>query len=561
MNNTFIALTIGPIYKTFLNVRKTREVWAASYLFSFIMKQIVLELKKAGIGPDRFIIPFVNDKALKYKGVGIFPDQLIFKSQPGDYDKLLTVKANAIKSFTDFYIEEFPGFEKFLNEYLRIYFIEKELPEGANIIDEMFKHLYTLELQNYPMSDESSNSPDLFSIFNQINNKKEFFRKNNFQDTDEDVEYKDLRLKDANGNVRFESVAEITSAELKIKFPEKYKELVNLYLWDNKKNLDKDTDKDYTRNLKKDTDEIFIEELKKEFDKENYGENGYKPYHKYIAIIKADGDKIGSTIANLKGDDGKLRKFSEGLLNWAFACDNIVREYGGIPIYIGGDDLLLFAPISCEGKNLIDLIDNIDTTFREAMMGFDKVSLSYGVSITYYKFPMFEAISKVDELLRQAKDYSDTRNAISIRVLKHSGSVFETVFRKSEGINTKKLIQNLIDCIARLEESKGKHELSFLNSVGYCLRDNEDLLKLIGKDKTRIENFFANNFDEYKRQKDLKVINGTMEERKPKANYLKKVEELLAHCFENESDITTVLPSVYSIIRISRFLKGLEDEK
>jgi hypothetical protein len=174
---------------------------------------------------------------------------------------------------------------------------------------------------------------------------------------------------------------------------------------------------------------------------------------------------------------------------------------------------------------------------------------------------MFEAISKVDELLRQAKDYSDTRNAISIRVLKHSGSVFETVFRKSEGINTKKLIQNLIDCIARLEESKGKHELSFLNSVGYCLRDNEDLLKLIGKDKTRIENFFANNFDEYKRQKDLKVINGTMEERKPKANYLKKVEELLAHCFENESDITTVLPSVYSIIRISRFLKGLEDEK
>ncbi len=41
----YIALTIGPIYKTLSSAKKTRELWGGSYIFSYIMKQIISEFK------------------------------------------------------------------------------------------------------------------------------------------------------------------------------------------------------------------------------------------------------------------------------------------------------------------------------------------------------------------------------------------------------------------------------------------------------------------------------------------------------------------------------------
>ena len=52
---TYIAITIGPVVRTLMLTKKTRELWAASYLFSWIMKQLASELRK---DPQRvFIMP------------------------------------------------------------------------------------------------------------------------------------------------------------------------------------------------------------------------------------------------------------------------------------------------------------------------------------------------------------------------------------------------------------------------------------------------------------------------------------------------------------------------
>ena len=37
----YIALTIGPIYKTLKNAKKPKELFARSYIFSYIMKNII----------------------------------------------------------------------------------------------------------------------------------------------------------------------------------------------------------------------------------------------------------------------------------------------------------------------------------------------------------------------------------------------------------------------------------------------------------------------------------------------------------------------------------------
>jgi len=536
---TYIALTLGPIYKTFANVRKTRELWAASYMFSYLMRETIKNLKRKGIKDNDIIIPFVNKAAEDYKGVGIFPDRLIFKSKQGDYDKLSLAFQDAVRSLASYFTNS-TNAESFLKEYLRMIAIEKELPAGANIIEEMFTHLDSLELMNLPLSQEILTQNVLADFFTNVNkpNHNRFFTENNYDKENS------LAMKDINGNIRFESLMEIASSHFKSEKPEDYKDLVK-HLWNNNQGDvdDKETD--------------FITELKKAAG------DKFKPHHKYIAIIKADGDKIGSAIKELNGDIDKLQKFSEALFNWAVSCDKAVRIYGAIPIYIGGDDLLMFAPISYGDKNIFDLIDAIDKSFTDAMKDYKGVSLSYGISITYYKFPLFEAVTKVDDLLLQAKRLSDNRNAVAIRVLKHSGSVLETSFEKGDNPNTFQIIKDVLHAIDENLETKEK---SFLNSVGYFLRDNYKTIELIWFNKIRIENFFKNNFEDYVTDEELHLKGGKNLKRATKAEYLYKTKNLIEHIFlvkmpKNTEETEAALTEIYSIIRICRFIKGLEDEK
>ncbi len=545
----YLALTIGPIYKTFTNVRKTREVWAASYMFSYLLRLVIEELLNHGIDPQSFVVPFVDASMLKEnngkksfdesklaKGTGLFPDRLILLSNEGDYKKLESALKNAATSFSTIMK---PGGKEFLDEYLRFCYLEKELPAGTDLITEMFNHLDTLELQSKPLF-SFAESQILADFFHDINRNK-FFKQHALNN-------------DVNGNNRFQSVVEIATKGLQgaTKFSKKtYKNLVNEFLWE-----DNTGDKD--------NDQQFIEALKESLPET------FKPYHKYMAVIKADGDKIGSAIKSMNGDVNKLRAFSKSLYEWANITDKKVRDYGGVPIYIGGDDVLLFAPVAKDNETIVDLVKNIDDAFKETA-GKHKfinetdnkemfATLSYGISINYYKFPLFEAMGKVDELLHEAKNFSSERNAICIRVLKHSGSELKTTLSKKE----KGSFGHLKEILKHMDDDK-----SFLNSVMYNLRDNEAVLHIIGDDKVRFENFLRNSFDEYKQDNN------------PKSGYLKSVKEFLPYEFEaaklnspaleNETNqerdkrlnsiTTSALNNVYSTLRIARFIKGLEDDK
>jgi CRISPR-associated protein Cmr2 len=141
MNKTYIALTIGPIYKTFHNVRKTRELWAASFCFSFIMRKINEHLRSKGIASNDFIMPYFDDETLKIifadakfnlKGYGMFPDRLIFKKEEGGitllegainfaFDELTNVMEPVIQ------VSNKEKIKKFLTDYFQLSYIEKSL--------------------------------------------------------------------------------------------------------------------------------------------------------------------------------------------------------------------------------------------------------------------------------------------------------------------------------------------------------------------------------------------------------------------------------------------------
>ena len=71
----YIGLTIGPINKTIFSAKATRELWGASYIFSYIMKTIIRHFKDK----REFIIPYTKDNSLFQQGqeVGLFHDNFI----------------------------------------------------------------------------------------------------------------------------------------------------------------------------------------------------------------------------------------------------------------------------------------------------------------------------------------------------------------------------------------------------------------------------------------------------------------------------------------------------
>ena len=78
----YLAFTIGPIYQTMAGARYTRELWASSYLFSYLVKQICERIHRQI--PGQFIVPAVvggldelfkpaPDRNVSAHGAGLFP--------------------------------------------------------------------------------------------------------------------------------------------------------------------------------------------------------------------------------------------------------------------------------------------------------------------------------------------------------------------------------------------------------------------------------------------------------------------------------------------------------
>ena len=136
---TYLALTIGPIYKTLKDAKNTRELWGGSYIFSYIMKKIIEEFKERD-----FIVPYIKDKTIfeSNREIGLFHDRFIFESQEGD-QKRLEKRVDEVL----YYLSEDTKVDyNFLKSYFQINIVQKELKDGANPILELIPYLDTAEL-------------------------------------------------------------------------------------------------------------------------------------------------------------------------------------------------------------------------------------------------------------------------------------------------------------------------------------------------------------------------------------------------------------------------------
>lgn len=492
----YTAVTIGPIYKTMMQARKSRHLWGASYLFSFIMKTVVQVIKdEHGITGQDILLPYVakeQKNAIDFAGTGLYPDRLFAKDEHGKiYDNIQAIEQKTIETITnDLSTDE----KNYLNNYIRICAVNYKIsqedlsadPEGihSNVIKKGNILLDSIELKEKYTADITS--IDWSSILDKLNGKMLY--KNAF--------------KNIRSNYQFPSVIEIGTSDFRLKNPQAYDTLVEKILWN--------SNEDEVAQSK------FLAELNENSDFVGYK---VKPYHKYIAVVQADGDNIGKTISAIGNNEEKIRIFSSALFDFSKEATGWINQYGGKPVYVGGDDLFFFAPVAVRSTlrvndnnfnyltTIFDLIKKIDSSFSEKVLnnpvlketvytnGVKKPSLSYGVSIVYTKYPLNEARDIAYNLMQRAKkEGGDEKNKICFRVLRHSGQGFGfTVDKNKTNPNTYPPCS--YDYFSKLC-GHVPEDASLLSSLIFKLAPLYSILNEAGHDEGKMKMLFENSFNE-----------------------------------------------------------------
>ena len=467
---TYLALTIGPIYKTLSSAKKTRELWGGSYIFSYIMRKIVEQLQ------DReFIVPYIKDETIfqSGKGVGLFHDRFIFEAKEGDTKEGLQEIVDSVLSqlSKDTKIDE-----KFIKEYLQIYIVQRELKSEENPILEIMPYLDSAELA-FNISQYQENS-----LTKMLRGDSSFL------------------INDAFGEERksFSSLPEISMYDILKKTD--IKDLLNY------------------------DDELSF------YEKTTY-KDIMKRYHKYYAIVHADGDSMGEVIKNLKSKED-FQAFSKNLFDYCIQSDKIIKDYGATTIFAGGDDLLFFAPVVSYNETIFDLCHNISNIFDTIFKG-TEATLSFGISIHYYKYPLYEALANSRDLLFVDAKSGD-KNSIAFSVTKHSGQTFKSIIHKGD----KEIYENF-----RLFSSNiqgGKDIDNFLHSIHHKIYTNKEILTNIADNKEQLVNFFDNYFNE--------------EVHKEYRDFFAQLIEFIYEAYQKDKD--SAFDIVYATLRFIKFVQG-----
>lgn len=464
--NKYSAINIGPIIATLGMARKPRELWAASFLFSHLMKCIYDEAEKAEV----VIISPAKPKEDKNK-VGIYPDRIYFQCDV-DTKQLM---GNAMWTFYDDLHGK--GNRSSNNpdlNYFNLMSATCEADKESEAIADLNQKLDTLELCNYATDGDAAQT--IYNIISEKKNSPLF------------------DLADGNFIKKIKTIEEIASAQ-RIKHPE-------------------------------------IKE---------------KSHHRYFCVVQVDGDNVGKTVSHKDLQDGQVKEISEKLVQFGIDATQLIEDIGGLPIYAGGDDLLFIAPvIGQDGTHIFKLLDDIENNaFKGVKDVVDtlrikddkgkeiKASLSFGVSISYYKYPLYEALESARNLLFGNAKNIEQKKAVAWSLRKHSGGTFEAAFSlKDKTLKTQ--FEKLINATTDNET---------VSAIAHKLRQEEALVDVVleSGEKGRLDALFD------------KVL----EFDKDKAGYFDAVKAIMPTLYEVAGK-KDYIQTLYSLLRTAKFIKGEE---
>ncbi|MER3442122.1 MAG: type III-B CRISPR-associated protein Cas10/Cmr2 [Gemmataceae bacterium] len=139
----------------------------------------------------------------------------------------------------------------------------------------------------------------------------------------------------------------------------------------------------------------------------------------YVAVLVADGDRIGAVIRELDTPD-KNRAFSKTLASFAGQAKEIVRKHQGVLVYAGGDDVLAFLPLDTCLACARQLHDTFATTLADYRSTEGPPTLSVGIGIGH----MLENLEDLLDYARQAERDAKQpdRDGLAVHLYKRGGS-------------------------------------------------------------------------------------------------------------------------------------------
>ncbi|MCR5324952.1 MAG: type III-B CRISPR-associated protein Cas10/Cmr2 [Lachnospiraceae bacterium] len=433
---TFIGITIGPIVDTMMLTSTPIGLWFASYFFSHITERLCEEFQTIKDDKyDVFSLP-PNFKAkeheTEYPGVGRYHDRVYLSTDKNLGDIKTDVETVISKVIESSARELCACFEpkdehsresvirRELKDYLQIHYViipEENLDntlKGNKLARNLADALDSLELSL--SIDKLADSSHLRKVIN--GNKEE--GSNCYL-----KEYEHLKI-------AVEEAAKKAAEDKFFTLAEKAKDgiIIHDLKW-------------LATHGKSSEDSAWLNNRYGSTKNDNYK---FQKTEKYFAIVQCDGDNMGGQLATgtdkatLEEEKNSNRSFSDKCMQYASESARIVSRYGGFVIYAGGDDLLFLAPVIGKAneqsdETIFDLCNEIAGNFNLIFKDEKKddsnagPSLSFGVSINYYRFPLYEAFADASDLLfNVAKGYTDKKrlkkkhkNNIAVKLHKASG--------------------------------------------------------------------------------------------------------------------------------------------
>lgn len=493
--NKYIGITIGPIGATMDLTSSPAGLWAASYLFSKLAHDIRQNINKEGLLQDK--LKFSGDKDVSSIfdiGVGLYHDRVIYKAEGGySLEQANSAVQKAVRTIVNgfakskIYSGKIDELEEFFYSYFNIHIVSVEVGPEDNFLFVVNDALDAAELEvNFASSIK----------FNPI-----------------------LELFDGNDKGRNE---EIKNSFLVPKNP-----------------TTKQVDRNWVlleRSGKgiKDLSAIAIEGMG--VQRIDLNKNGLRwpKTSVYYAVIRADGDNMGQTIKETITGEESYIEFSKKCFRYGCNTAEVVLRYGGIPIYIGGDDLLCIAPLMCRfgdrEHTFLEMIKEIRGEFRKEFK--EGPDLSFGVAIQYVKAPLYEALSESGRLLFDTAK-KNKPGAMAINLRKHSGQSTEILIKNLGNIETGEKERYALDSLIHNHISKDT-----LKSVGKHVAEFSALLNQAVREGTNsVDNYFNNVFDNGVSDSDWKYL-----------EQIKGLTVLLNQC-DRDNEISRLLGSYIRFIQ------------
>lgn len=485
-SKTYIGITLGPISRIMSYTRSMKSFWAASYFFSYLAKRLISDFQTGEL-KRVFLKPIMADKMWNTRdGVGRFPDQYIFESSDGDFDKLLDKRDDVFNDMADDIAcilkkeDNTEDILDYLKDSVKVYICEMTDCDGQEVVERCQKRLAMMECMDiYPVTEDCNYLADYFeNITNENNGRKSLLIEDAFgpvEDTSKPTK-EDNRL--------FKTLIEFSAAEA----------------------IEK----------KKITAKALLSSAA--------AVAALDARYKYVAYVYADGDNVGKALRVLNTE------MSSALLEFNTKISDVVEGRYGRVVFAGGDDIVFLSP----SYTVFEIIREINRIFDETIdrvseetnsgenensvknkkpisellkeNGLKRPTLSYGVFISYYKFPMGESLERAESLMSEAK--ATGRNKICWSLRKHSGQSIASSLDKNVSADSGKESSEFSDAMGLIDELSGQPK-DFLHSFSHYLVLHKPVLETLLRESTPdecLENYISSTFSDDSHEKHKGLI-------------------------------------------------------